>query len=903
MLASESHQSSPSSGQPLPNSYVDELLTRLRAALSGRYHLEHELGRGGMATVYLARDLKHDRDVALKVLHSELAASLGTERFQREIRLAARLQHPHILTVLDSGEAGGRLWFTMPYVEGENLRSRLNRERQLGLEDAVRIGREAALALEYAHQHGVIHRDIKPENLLLTKDGSTLVADFGIARALAVGDPELTGTGIAIGTPAYMSPEQASGARDIDARTDIYSLGAVLYEMLAGEAPFSAPTAQAMIARRFTDTPRLLRTLRDTVPESIERAVAKALAKVPGDRFSTASQFAQALGLTTSAGLTTSVSVPPVRRRWIPIGLTTLGVGFLLGLGVLFAWRRSHDEGTTSGGNDRKMLVVLPFENLGSAEDEYFADGLTEAIGTRLGSIDRLGIIARQSAMQYKRTTKSPRQIGQELGVQYILSGTVRWDRSGGGPSRVRVSPQLIAVADQRQLWAQQYDTTLASVFEVESNLAKRVASALDLALAASERRSLEATPTRNLQAYDAYLRGREVNDRGLDPSDLTEAVRLYERAVALDPDFAAAYAYLSLAHSFIYWLYIDRSDTRLAKAKAAVDRAQQLAPELPETHLALANYHYRSVLDYDRALAELDALERTRPNDTDLGRWRGFIKRRQGQWEESIVELQRAERLNPRSAAGYLDVGDSFLYLRRYADALAYYDKSLALNPGSINTTLQKALAYLSQTGDREGMQRLMPDLTQGVAPIGGPTGILGLAELAPLLSRDQQSLLLRLTPDAFSGDTASLALAKAMVLRAWERGTRARAEFNLARSVLERHLVERPDDYIFLAEHGLTLAGLGLAEEAIRQGKRAVEVRSTSRDAVDGPLMVANLARIYTMIGRDNDAIDQLEAVLSRPGPLSPGWLGADPFWAPLRGNPRFGRLAAPRSVGEET
>ena len=232
-------------------------------ALRDRYVIERELGRGGMATVYLAQDLKHERHVALKVLHSELAASLGPERFQREIRLAARLQHPHILTVLDSGEAGGRLWFTMPYVEGESLRDRLKREHQLSVEDTVRIGREAALALEYAHQHGVIHRDIKPENLLLTKDGSTLVADFGIARALAAGDVELTGTGITMGTPTYMSPEQASGARDIDGRTDIYSLGAVLYELLAGEPPFSGPTPQAVIARRFTDTPRLLRSLRE----------------------------------------------------------------------------------------------------------------------------------------------------------------------------------------------------------------------------------------------------------------------------------------------------------------------------------------------------------------------------------------------------------------------------------------------------------------------------------------------------------------------------------------------------------------------------------------------------------------------------------------------------------------
>jgi TolB-like protein/Flp pilus assembly protein TadD len=570
-------------------------------------------------------------------------------------------------------------------------------------------------------------------------------------------------------------------------------------------------------------------------------------------------------------------------------------VGFLLGLGVLFAWRRSHHGDAAAGDSGQKMLVVLPFENLGPAEDDYFADGLTEAISTRLGSIRRLGIIARQSAMQYKRTAKSAKQIGQELGVQYILSGTVRWDRPGVGASRVRVSPQLIAVSDQRQVWAEQYDTTLASVFEVESSLAKQVAGALDLALAGPERQSLEATPTRNLDAYDAYLRGKEAIDHGYDPEDLAEATRMYERAVALDPGFAAAFAELSITHGFIYWLYIDRSAARLARAKEAVDRAQQLAPDLPETHLALASYYYRSALDYDRALGELAALERARPGDPGLAHWRGFIRRRQGRWEESVGALQQAAQRNPRAAVTYGDLGDSYLYLRRYAEALASYDRALAINPGSGANALQKALAYLSQTGDRPGMQRLVPDFGQFIVSVGGPTGIIGLADLVPLLSREQQDQVLRLTPEAFVGDPGGWALARAMVYRAWGQDTPARTAFESARTVLEGRLAVRPDDHLFLAEHGLALAGLGRAEEAAREGRRAVEARPLSRDAVDGPLVLVNLARIYTLLGRADAAIDQLQLVLSKPGPLSPAWLRADPFWAPLRGNPRFERLVA--------
>src|SRR5689334_498233 len=275
-----------------------DLRAQLQAGLGGSYTLERELGRGGMATVFLAQDLKHDRPVALKVLHPELAASLGPDRFLREIKLAARLQHPHILTVLDSGDVGGRLWFTMPFVEGESLRDRLRRERQLPVEDALRITREAAQALQYAHSHGVIHRDIKPENLLLTDDGNTLVADFGIARGLqagGAGDDKLTDTGLVVGTPAYMSPEQASGDRALDARSDVYSLGSVLYEMLVGEPPFTAPTMQAMIVKRLTEAPPSVRAVRTTVPEAVDLAVRKSLEPLPADRFGTMKEFAQAI--------------------------------------------------------------------------------------------------------------------------------------------------------------------------------------------------------------------------------------------------------------------------------------------------------------------------------------------------------------------------------------------------------------------------------------------------------------------------------------------------------------------------------------------------------------------------------------------------------------------------------
>jgi serine/threonine-protein kinase len=304
--------------------YVSDLRAQLEAGLTGQYALLRELGRGGMATVFLATDLKHDRPVAFKVLHPDLAQSLGPERFQREIRLAARLQHPHILTVHDSGETVGQLWFTMPYVEGESLRDLLRRDRQLPLDDALRIARQAAQALHYAHEHGVVHRDVKPENLLLTSDGNTLVADFGIARALGGADDQLTQTGMSVGTPAYMSPEQATGDRALDARSDIYSLGSVLFEMLAGEQPYTGPTMQAVLMKRLSEPVPRVRGGRPSVPEAVDLAITKALAVVPADRYASAAQFAQALDQAAATTSGATAVVTPAAPAAPAVRLTTI---------------------------------------------------------------------------------------------------------------------------------------------------------------------------------------------------------------------------------------------------------------------------------------------------------------------------------------------------------------------------------------------------------------------------------------------------------------------------------------------------------------------------------------------------------------------------------------------------
>ena len=490
-----------------------------------------------MATVYLARDTRHKRAVALKVLHPELGAMLGTERFLREVETAAGLQHPHILPVFDSGEAAGRLWYTMPYVGGESLRDRLKREVQLPVEDAVRLTREVAEALDYAHRHGVVHRDIKPDNILLT-EGHVSVADFGLAKALeAGGADQLTQTGMTVGTPQYMSPEQAA-AGPVDARSDIYSLGCMLYEMLAGEPPYLGRSAQAIAAKRLLDPVPRLRTLRDNVPEILEQAVTRALARAPADRFPTAAEFARALTAPPSGSVLSGATAPdaasPNQARRLPRRVATLLLALLLGVTALFIWHRSRADGTGGGGPIR--LAVLPFENLGDSADAYFADGVADEVRGKLAAVAGVEVIARASSAQYRRTTNPVRQVARELGVRYLLTGTVRWDKQQG-TGRVRVSPELVEAASGTTLWQAPFDAAATDVFQVQADVAARVAEALGLALGVRERGRLGERPTANLAAYDAYLKGEEagLGVNTIDQNALQRARDDYERAIRPD--------------------------------------------------------------------------------------------------------------------------------------------------------------------------------------------------------------------------------------------------------------------------------------------------------------------------------------------------------------------------------
>ena len=890
---------------------MGDLPPGLRESLADRYSLERELGRGGMAVVYLAQDLKHDRPVALKVLHPHLAATLGPDRFLREIRLAARLQHPHILTVLDSGDAGGRLWFTMPFVEGESLRERLRRERQLPVEDAVRIAREAAQALQYAHAHGVVHRDIKPENLMLTGDGNTLVADFGIARALdARAESKLTETGIVVGTPAYMSPEQAVGDRELDARTDVYSLGAVLYEMLVGEPPFTGATTQALLVKRLTEPAPSARGARTSVPEALDAAVRKALAPVVADRHATMAQFRDAL---QSVGVATAPVATVVREpapalapraetarvpaasaaRRVPVLTLTLVLGIMIGLGVLFAWRRSHTGAEEPAGERR--IAVLPFQNLGDSTTEYFADGVTDAVRGKLSGLPGLQVIASSSSNEYKHTSKPLPDIARELGTDYLLIARIRWAKAADGSSRVEVSPELVDVSPGHPpttRWQQPFESAMTDVFRVQGEIAGQVASALNVALGAGQKETLSERPTQNLAAYDAFLKGEAAQGLTVvNPPTLRASLTYYEQAVALDSGFAEAWSRLAQAQS-AYYYNVTPNPASADAAKRAAEKAMVLAPGRAESHHALGAYYYSVRGDNQRALAAVEEGLRLAPDNVELLGLAALAEQGQGRWDAAVKYLERAHTLDPRSFTTARRLAQSLLRLRRYPEALAAADAGLAVAPTNLDLIENKAMVYLAQ-GDLAGAQGVVHAAPAEVEPTALVAEFGNYWDLFWVLDDAQQQLLLRLPPSVYDGDRGAWGIVRAQTY--YVRGDRSRARIyaDSARLGAEETLRATPDDAQRHAFLGLALAYLGRKAEAMKAGERAVALIPASRDGYIGPYLQHLLVRTYLLVGEPEKALDRLEPLLRMPYFLSPGWLKIDPAFEPLRTNPRFRKL----------
>jgi serine/threonine protein kinase/tetratricopeptide (TPR) repeat protein len=663
-----------------------EQLARVGTALAGRYTVERELGRGGMATVYLADDLKHHRKVAIKVLRPELGALLGPDRFAREIRVAAALNHPHILPLYDSGDAAGLLFYVMPFVGGESLRQRLAREGQLPVDDAIGIARQVASALHYAHGHGVIHRDIKPENVLL-HEGEAMLADFGIALAAGAASDRLTETGLMIGTPEYMSPEQAMGERTLDHRSDVYSLACVLYELLTGEPPHIGATARMVIAKRITEAPPRVRRLRPAVPPAVEQALAAALAVAPADRWASASAFAEAL------------VAPPA-----------------------------------GAGSRPPSVAVLPFLNLSTdPENEFFADGITEDVIAQLSKIRSLKVISRGSVMGFKKRERDIREIGHALGVETLLEGSVR--RAG---DRVRIVAQLIDVGTNRHLWAETYDRQLTDIFAIQTDVALQMAAALRAELSLDERTRIGREPTADARAYQLYLQGRHWYSRYTEES-IRKGIDYFERAIAADADYAMAHVGVALAYAELAagagW-GTTRPDEAYGQAMAAVTTALALDADLAEAHAVLALL--RMIHDFDWAGAEAEfklALERS-PGAADIYDHYGWLCGAQERYDEALALVRRAQELDPLTHR--TDVAVTLLRAGRNEEALQAALRAVEFDPehGRGRSTL--GWAYLRNDMPDQGLAeleqvvKLVPGHTMYLAQLGQAYGETGRTEQA---------------------------------------------------------------------------------------------------------------------------------------------------------------------------
>jgi len=867
----------------------------------GHYDILAPLGAGGMGEVYRARDRKLDRDVAIKVLPESVAEDPDRlARFEREAKAVASLSHPNILAIHDFGTQEGISYAVTELLEGETLRGKLA-SGPIPQKQAVDYALQILKGLSAAHEKGVVHRDLKPENLFVTKDGHLKILDFGLAKKLETivpgketSAPTASGhtePGMVMGTLGYMSPEQVKGF-PVDPRSDIFSFGTILYEMLSGQTPFSRPTASETIAAILKEEPPQLSASGRNISPALDRIVRHCLEKDRDNRFQSAKDVAFDLS-EQSAPAAPSGAQPaalPTGKRKLVIAAAAIAV---LAVGGVLLIRRTHKGAGESGGV--KRLAVLPFENLGSPEDDYFADGITDEIRGKLTSLPGVEVIARASSMPYKKTAKTPKQIAQELDVTYLLTATVRWQKSGG-TSRVHVTPELVEVRESgapASKWEQPFDAALTDVFQVQSDIASRVAQSLGVALGAGEEKRLSKKPTQNLAAYDAFLKGEEAVKAADDPASLKRAIAFFDEAVALDPSFARAWAGVSVSNSILYGSSTPTPELA-ERARKAAERATASAPDGPEGHFALGSYEGIVAHDPEHALEQFAQAERLAPGNSNVLRGLGTTERSAGRWEAAVDHIQQSERLDPRAVPTKLLLGSTFLRLRRLPDAHQVLDRGLALAPANLDLIQAKVTAFLAE-GNLAGARAMFKAAPKEVEPTTLVAYMANYFDLVWVLDDQQREILLRLTPSAFDDDRGAwgLCLAQAYVLNGDAANVRNYADE--ARRAFEKQLLATPQDPQRHAILGVTLAYLGQKEVAIREGEHAVTLEPVAKEAMDGPYLAHQLVRIYMLVGEPEKALDQLEPLLKVPYFLTPAWLKIDPNFDPLRKNPRFQKLVA--------
>jgi TolB-like protein/tetratricopeptide (TPR) repeat protein len=856
-----------------------------------------------MGEVYRARDRKLDREVAIKVLPASVSKDAeALARFEREAKAVAALSHPNILAIHDFGSQDGTAYAVMELLDGETLAAKLG-SGPLSPRQAVEYALQIARGLTAAHEKGVVHRDLKPDNVFVGRNGHVKILDFGLAKRqekVAPGEETSVPTatahtepGLVMGTVGYMSPEQVRGL-PLDPRSDIFSFGAILYEMLSGQKAFKKDTAvDTMSAITRDEPPELTQSGRNISP-ALDHIVRHCIEKDRNRRFQSAQDIAFALSEASSPMAVPSVAQAVVSERTgsrnVAIAAAVVVVLLVAGL---FVWKRAKTGGTAASGV--KRIAVLPFENLGSPDDDYFADGMTDEVRAKLTSLPGLEVIARGSSTPYKKTTKTPKQIAEELNAKYLLTATVRWQK-GGGASRVHVTPELIEVREAEapaSKWQQPFDASLTDVFQVQSDIASKVAEALGVAMAEGQKKRLSEKPTQNLAAYDAFLKGDEASGALArhDPTSLRKAADFYGQAVALDPGFALAWARISWVDSRLYAAGVSTHEIT-ERAREAAEKAIALAPDRPEGYLALGVYYRNIRNDPARALEEYTKGQRLSPGNPDLNRVIAVVDQQLGRWDQALELSRQAVLLDPRSEANLRNLGDVLLRARRWSEARQTLDRGLAIDPDNLELIELKAETFLGE-GDLSRARAFLREAQNQVGPTVLVAHLANFDDLAWVLDAEQTALLRRLTPAAFDDNEGQWAICQAQACAFASETACTRDYAERARQGLEVQLRATPDDLNLLVSHFMALAYLGRKEEAVLEAEHARALWPPTRDLLHGPYVSHQLARVYILTGEHEKALDVLESLLKIPYRLSPGWLKIDPNFDPLRQNPRFQKL----------
>ncbi len=867
----------------------------------GNYQILEEIGRGGMGAVYQVRQRRSRRIMALKRILSYHADSQETlARFRREAEAAASLDHPNILPIYEVSEnEEGLPFFSMKFAGGGSL---LEAAPALRSEPrrAVALMAKIARAVQYAHVKGILHRDLKPGNVMLDGHGEPLVSDFGLAKWLDA-TSDLSHTLTIFGTPGYIAPEQAKGAAaNITAAADVYSLGAILFNLLTGRPPFLGEHALAVIHQAAEKPAPKLRTLAPALDRDLETICAKCLEREPSARYHSAGDLAQDLELWLEgrpiAGR--SVSVPVRVLRWSRRNPAVAAMAALLmavaAAGGIMTWK--NEQVQPRQGSAATGIAVLPFESSSEdKEDEFFADGVQDDILTRLAKIRDLRVISRSSVMQY-RGKRNIRQIGDALGVSHVLEGSVR--KTG---ARLYMKAQLTDTRTGAPVWAEEYDRGLNDVFAVQSEIAQEVAQQLRANISTTEKLAIEQPPTTDLTAFDLYTRAKNLlllRISNAMKANLLRAADLLNQAVARDPSFLQAYCELAYAHDQLYFLGFDHTPARLALAEAAIQRALRLRPDSGETHFAHARNIYHGHLDYDGALAELEVARQTLPNDSRIFRLIGYIQRRQGRWEASTRNLERSIDLDPRNIETLQQIALGYGIFRRYVEETSVLERALAIEPSDVDTKVALASVQFHWKADTRPLRQTIDSI--GAA---NPAALLSAADDWLSLALAERDVAAAKNVLNTIGDTpltdytvhANRLVMEGVIARMTNDEGKARAAFTAAHVEQEKTVRAQPDYGPPLCVLGLIDAGLGRKEEALQEGRRAIELLQVEKDALVGPTMIKYLAMIAAWVGDKDLACEQLAIATRPPSTVSYGQLKLLPFWDPLRGDPRFEEIVA--------